>query len=85
MVKRESADDAEPRTGAAAIPSGPILIQPEALYDAAALRHLLGLAEGTLVKGRREENLRHVTKGTRTFYMGAWVLEWLERGGVSRG
>jgi hypothetical protein len=56
----------------------PVLIEPEALYDDGALRQALGLTPAALAAGRRSGALRFSRQGKRTFYKGAWVLEWLE-------
>jgi hypothetical protein len=56
----------------------PVLIQPEALYDDAALRQALGLTPAALAAARRIGVLRYTRKGKRTLYKGAWILAWLE-------
>ncbi len=56
----------------------PVLIEPDALYDDAALRHAIGLSPARLAAARRSGSLRHTRQGKRTLYKGAWVLEWLE-------
>jgi hypothetical protein len=56
----------------------PVTIEPDALYDDGALRQAIGLTAATLAAGRRTGTLRHVRRGKRTLYKGAWILEWLE-------
>lgn len=56
----------------------PIVIESEALYDDSALRQALGLTSATLAAARRAGTLRYARQGKRTFYKGAWILDWLE-------
>jgi hypothetical protein len=56
----------------------PVLIEPDALYDDGALRQALGLTPASLAIGRRAGTLRYIRQGRRTFYKGAWILDWLE-------
>jgi hypothetical protein len=56
----------------------PVMIEPEALYDDAALRQALGLTPAALAAARRIGVLRYTRKGKRTLYKGAWILAWLE-------
>jgi hypothetical protein len=56
----------------------PILIELEALCDDGALRQALGVTAATLSAARRGGTLRHVRKGHRILYKGAWVLAWIE-------
>ena len=62
-----------------------VSIQPNAVYGDGQLRLLLGLTSATLSRERREGRLRHVRKGHRTFYLGQWVLDWLESGAAPIG
>ena len=56
----------------------PVTIEPDAVYDDAALRQALGLSAATLANARRVGSLRSSRQGKRTLYTGAWVLAWLE-------
>ena len=56
----------------------PVLIEPEAPYDDAALRQALGLTDNSLANARRAGTLRYTRQGKRTLYKGAWILDWLE-------
>jgi hypothetical protein len=56
----------------------PVLIESEAVYDDAALRHALGLTPTTLATARRGGTLRFVRQGKRILYRGGWVLDWLD-------
>jgi hypothetical protein len=56
----------------------PVLIQPEALFDDAALRQALGLTPAALAAARRAGTLRYTRQGKRTLYKGAWISAWLE-------
>jgi hypothetical protein len=56
----------------------PVLIESDALYDDASLRHAVGLTETALATGRRSGALRYCRHGKRILYRGSWVLAWLE-------
>ena len=53
-----------------------IQIDPDAIYDDASLRLILGVTSATLTRGRRSGALRHTRKGKRLFHLGKWVLDW---------
>jgi hypothetical protein len=61
--------------------TGPHRIDPDALYDDAALHIEIGLTPATLSRARRERRLRYTRQGTRTLYLGQWLLDWLRREG----
>lgn len=56
-------------------------IEPEAVYDDAALVLGLGVTYAALARSRRAGTLRASRKGRRTLYRGQWVLDWLDAGG----
>jgi hypothetical protein len=56
----------------------PTLIDPDAVYDDGALHLALGIPSTTLIRARRDGNLRFTRKGHRVFYLGRWVLDWLD-------
>lgn len=56
----------------------PHRIDPLEVYDDGSLGMALGLPEGTLARARREGRLRFTKKGNRRYYLGSWVLTWLE-------
>jgi hypothetical protein len=56
----------------------PVRIDPSSLYDDGALRQSLGLTAATLAKARQAGTLRHTRQGSRTMYLGSWILSWLE-------
>jgi hypothetical protein len=56
----------------------PVLLDPEAVFDDGALYQALGLTPASLAAGRRAGTLRYTKQGKRTFYLGKWVLAWLE-------
>jgi len=56
----------------------PVSINPNAIYDDGSLRQALGLTDATLAAARRNSSLRFTRQGKRTFYLGQWVLDWLE-------
>ncbi len=56
-------------------------IDPDGVYDDAALVLGLGVTYSTLARARRAGQLRSTRKGKRTLYRGQWVIDWLEDGG----
>jgi hypothetical protein len=54
-------------------------ILPEGIYDDALLYEVLGMTPQVLKAARRAGELRSVRKGTRTLYLGEWVLDWLKQ------
>lgn len=54
-------------------------IDPEAIYDDAALVLGLGVAQTALTQARRVGHLRSTRKGHRVLYRGQWIVDWLER------
>jgi hypothetical protein len=63
------------------VPTG-FAINSQTVYDDDALRLGLGLSHGALEAARKSGRLRHTREGARTFYLGAWVLAWIEAGAV---
>lgn len=57
----------------------PVSLLPDQVYDDGAILLSLGITAVTLANARRERKLRYTRKGRRTFYLGKWILEWLER------
>ena len=53
-------------------------IDPQAVYDDGALVLALNMTFSTLARARQTGTLRFTRKGKRTFYLGRWVLDWLE-------
>ena len=53
-------------------------IDPDGIYDDAALVLGLGVTHATLGRARRARELRATRKGRRTLYRGQWILDWLE-------
>lgn len=60
-------------------------IDPDGIYDDAALVLGLGVAHGTLRRARRAEHLRSTRKGHRVLYRGQWIIDWLEQGAELAG
>jgi hypothetical protein len=57
----------------------PIRIEPGSIYDESYLRLTLGLTEASLRRATQREGLRYARCGFRRFYLGEWVLHWLEQ------
>jgi hypothetical protein len=55
-----------------------IRIDPAGIYDDVLLYAALELSAATLARARKEGRLRFTRQGRRIFYLGAWVLAWLE-------
>jgi hypothetical protein len=56
----------------------PFSIQRDGVYDDGQVRLALDLPEATLRRERREGRLRYIRKAGRVFYLGSWLMEWLE-------
>lgn len=59
-------------------PTAGFPISPLTVYDDDALRLGLHLSQAAIDDARRSGRLRSTHHGSRTFYLGAWVLAWLE-------
>lgn len=59
-------------------------IEPDDIYDDAALVLTFGLTFAALARARRVEGLRHVRRCGRFLYRGQWLIEWLERSAEPR-
>jgi hypothetical protein len=57
-----------------------ISIDPHAIYSDGAVSLALGIPLATLVRARREGQLRYTRKGRRVLYLGRWLLDWMESG-----
>lgn len=58
------------------------ILHPTAAYSTEQLRQLLGLAESTLRAEKRAGRIKWARRAGRDFYLGQWVLDWIE-GGVA--
>lgn len=56
----------------------PVHIYPDAIYDDGAVVVTLGIPSTSLVRARREGQLRYTRQGRRALYLGRWLLAWLE-------
>lgn len=54
------------------------LIEADAVYDNPALQAILGMGPDALSAARKHGDLRFTRKGRRIFYLGQWILDWLE-------
>ena len=55
-----------------------------AVYDDGTLLVELGISPSATARARREGKLRFCKVGHRTFYLGQWVLQWLEAASAER-
>lgn len=55
----------------------PLQINPQAIYDDRILLNAIGVSAIALAKGRRDGSLRYARKGSRTLYLGQWIIDWL--------
>jgi hypothetical protein len=53
-------------------------IDPDSIYDDDSLYAALGVSAQTLLRARRDGQLRYTRKGHRILYLGRWVMDWLE-------
>lgn len=61
-----------------------IRIDPEAIFDDAAVYALLDVSAATLNRARRLNKLRYTRQGRRILYLGRWLLDWLEADATPR-
>lgn len=64
--------------------SEPIVIPANAVYSAAEARIVLGLAKASLGREIRLGRLRVAKRCGKYFFMGSWLIEWIEGGEVTR-
>lgn len=55
----------------------PLLIDPAAVYDDAAIVLHLGIPSSVLARARRSGELRFRRRGRRNYYLGRSLLDWL--------
>ena len=60
------------------------VIDPRTVYSLDQARHVLGLAKGCLPREIRLGRLRVSKRAGRYLILGAWLLEWIESGELSR-
>jgi hypothetical protein len=59
--------------------SSTIKIDPDAFYTEGEIVIGLDISSGTLSKAKKSSQLRYRKIGKRTFYLGRWILDWLEQ------
>jgi hypothetical protein len=64
--------------------AAPHVINPRAVYSKEGAQKALGLTKTTIGREIRLERLRVSKRAGRYFILGAWLLEWLEGGEVTR-
>lgn len=62
----------------------PVVIEANAVFTLAEARAALGLAKATIGREVRLARLRVSKRGGKYFFLGAWLLEWIEGGEVHR-
>lgn len=65
-------------------PPAGFIIDPRAVYDDDALRLGLQITQGAIDDAKRSGFLRSTRQGTRTLYLGEWVLAWLSDSATTR-
>jgi hypothetical protein len=55
-----------------------VKIDPNTIYDDGDLVTNLGIASASLIRARREGQLRYRRVGHRALYLGRWLLEWFD-------
>lgn len=82
MPRRKPPPDTPPDTPPATPP--PVILHPTAVYTVPQLRAALGLTASTVRHEVRAGRLRVARRAGRYWMLGAWVLEWIEGGELSR-
>jgi hypothetical protein len=75
-----------PRKTLPAAPPGPLphIVHPHAVYDMPQARAALGLSKGTLSREVRLGRLRVSVRAGKRFFLGSWLLQWIESGELHR-
>jgi hypothetical protein len=60
------------------------IIDPNAVLDASHVQALLGLRKSSLRREIREKRLRVAKRCGRHFFLGRWILEWIEGGELAK-
>ena len=60
----------------------PHVIHPNAVYSREDLERILKLRPSTIRREVRKGRLRVAKRSGRYFFLGVWVLEWLETGQI---
>lgn len=55
-----------------------VIIDPNAVYDRAAIRELLQVSDETLTEAVMSGQLRYATWSNGDRFLGSWVLAWIE-------
>jgi hypothetical protein len=55
-----------------------VKIEPNTIYDDGSLVTNLGIASASLIRARRQGQLRYHRVGHRALYLGKWLLEWFD-------
>jgi hypothetical protein len=63
----------------------PVEIIPEHVYDDGAVITLLGITESSLARARATGELKYTRKGKRVFYLGSWIIEWMNKPSTQDG
>ncbi len=61
----------------------PARIDPTAIYTDDSATISLRMSSSALSKGRKDGSLRYSVRGGNRFYLGAWLLTWIESGEVT--
>jgi hypothetical protein len=62
----------------------PHVIHPRAVYTVASLQAALGLTKTTVAREVRLRRLRATRRAGRCYFLGGWVLRWLQDGELHR-
>jgi len=69
-----------PYTPEKTVISQPVLIPPHAVFSYQAAQQALGLGRNALRSEVRAGRLRMARRCNRCWFLGCWLLEWLESG-----
>jgi hypothetical protein len=84
MPRKQASPEPAATGDQAARGKGPHVIDPHAVYDVPTAAHCLGLAKNCLPREIRLGRLRVAKRAGRYLVTGLWLLEWIQRGEVTR-
>jgi hypothetical protein len=64
--------------------AGPFIIDPHGVYRHSHVKTGMGLAKTTLAREIRQGRLRFAMRGGKVFFLGGWLLAWIQAGEVRR-
>lgn len=56
-----------------------LMVNRDGIYDLGTVCLALDIRQSTLNRARREGRLKYAREGNRIFFLGKWLIEWLEK------